>query len=263
MELEMPEGIRIDPSKVKNHLIRFIKNELEKTGFSRLVLGVSGGVDSTVVAFLSAESIGSDNVTGVILPHSESNRDSINDAEQVIKHLGINRRFVDISSMIDAYFKYYPTTDRTRRGNKIARERMSILYDISAELKALVIGTSNKSEILMGYGTIFGDLACALNPLGNLYKSQVRQLAFYLRVSTQIIAKPPSADLWKGQTDESELGLTYEMLDAFLYYLVEQNYTDKMLLEKGFSSDFIKTVKDKISKNEFKRSMPKIADLPG
>lgn len=262
MELNIPVGLKIDPGKVKNYLVRFIQNELERAGFSRLVLGVSGGVDSTVVAFLSAEAIGSDNVTGVILPYSESNQDNINDAEQIIKHLGINRRFVDISPMIDTYFKEHPTSDHTRRGNKIARERMSILYDISAELRALVIGTSNKSEILMGYGTIFGDLACALNPLGNLYKNQVRQLAFYLKVPDKIIAKPPSADLWKGQTDEGELGLTYEMLDAFLYYLVEQDYTDKMLQAKGFSSEFIRAVKDRIARNEFKRSLPKFADLP-
>ena len=261
MEINMPEGLRISPEIVKNHLVHFIRNELKKAGFNRLVLGVSGGLDSTVVAFLSAEAIGAVNVTGVILPYSESNRENINDAEQVIKKLKINRRFVDITPMIDAYFINHPTTDRNRRGNKIARERMSILYDISAELKALVIGTSNKSEILMGYGTLFGDLACALNPLGNLYKTQVRQLAIYLSVPDRIIDKPPSADLWKGQTDEGELGLTYEKLDTFLYYLIEQDYTDRMLQKKGFSSDFIKTVKDKIARNAFKRSLPKIADV--
>lgn len=262
MEIKVPEGLKVDPEKIKNHLVHFIQDELKKAGFSRLVLGISGGLDSTVVAFLSAEAIGSDNVTGVILPYSESNPENIDDAEQIIKQLRINRRFVDTTPMIDAYFKNHPATDRNRKGNKIARERMSILYDISAELKALVIGTSNKSEILMGYGTLFGDLACALNPLGNLYKTQVRQLAFYLKVTDQIIAKPPSADLWKGQTDEGELGLTYEKLDTFLYYLIEQDYTDKMLQEKGFSSDFIKTVKDKIARNAFKRSLPKIADVP-
>ena len=263
-----PEGLMIEPEKLIKHLVRFIGDELAKAGFAKLVLGVSGGIDSAVVADLAARAAGRDNVTGAILPYSGSNPDNIIDAEIVIENLKLNRRYVDITPMIDAYFDNHPTDDLNRRGNKMARERMSILYDISAELKALVIGTSNKSEIMMGYGTLYGDLACAFNPLGSLYKTQVRQLAKYLQTPAQIIDKPPSADLWLGQTDEGELGLTYEMLDIFLYYLIEEKYNDQQLMNQGFTGEFIKKIKRKIKDNEFKGRQPKIASssaqtLPG
>jgi len=262
MEFATPDGLKINPEKIKKHLINFIKLELKKAGFSKLVLGISGGLDSTIVAFLSAEAITPKNVTGAILPYSSSAPDSIQDAELIIKILGISRRYVEITPMVDAYFGKFPTSDLTRRGNKMARERMSVLYDVSAELKALVIGTSNKSEIKMGYGTLFGDLACALNPIGNLYKTQLRQLAQYLKIPEQIISKPPSADLWAGQTDEGELGLTYAKLDAFLYYMDDLKYTDQQLKQQGFSSDFIERVKTRIAHYEFKSRPPIIAVLP-
>jgi len=262
MEFVMPVGLDINPEKIKGHLVNFIKIELKKAGFAKLVIGLSGGLDSSIVAYLSSEAIASENVTGVILPYSSSTPESIQDAELIIKTLRINRRSVEISPMVDAYFRIHPTSDLTRRGNKMARERMSVLYDISAELGALVIGTSNKSEIKMGYGTLFGDLACAINPIGNLYKTQLRQLAKYLKIPEQIISKPPSADLWQGQTDEGELGLTYAKLDAFLYYLDDMKFTDQQLQQQGFSSDFIEYVKTKIARNEFKGRPPVIASLP-
>jgi len=263
MELKIPDGLRISPERLTGHLVRFIKKELESSGLSKLVLGVSGGIDSTVVAYLSAAAIGPANVTGVVLPYAQSNPDNIKDAEMVISRLGLNRRHVDITPMIDAYFKDHPSDDLTRRGNKMARERMSILYDISAELGALVIGTSNKSEILMGYGTLFGDLACALNPLGNLYKTQLRQLAEHLGVPPRVMGKAPSADLWAGQTDEGELGLTYEMLDILLYQMVDRRLDSRKLEKLGFAADLIQRVRDKIARNEFKRRLPRLADLPG
>jgi len=263
METDIPDGLQINPKKLEKHLVRFISNELEKAGFSRLVLGISGGIDSAVVAYLSARAVKPDNVTGVIMPYSGSNPDNIKDAEVVIETLGINRRYVDITPMIDAYFENFPTDDRNRKGNKMARERMSVLYDISAELGALVVGTSNKSEIMMGYGTLYGDLACAFNPLGGLYKTQLRQLAKYLNIPARIISKPPSADLWQGQTDEDELGLTYEKLDTLLYFMAEENYDDRQLAKLGFSGECVKSVKTKIAQNEFKRHLPKIADLNG
>ena len=187
---------------------------------------------------------------------------NIDDAEMVIKSLKINRRLVDISPMVDVYFADHPTDDLNRRGNKMARERMSVLYDISAEIGALVIGTSNKSEIKMGYGTLFGDLACAINPLGNLYKIQLRQLATHLGVPERILAKPPSADLWQGQTDEGELGLTYKNLDTLLYYMEDLNYDEGKLEELGFPPDLMKKVKSRIKANTFKGRLPIIADLP-
>ncbi|MCD6162024.1 MAG: NAD+ synthase [candidate division Zixibacteria bacterium] len=255
--------LNIDSEKAKKHLIEFINAELDKAGFSKLVLGISGGIDSAVVAYLSVESIGADNVTGVILPYAASDPDNIKDAEAIIKTLGINRRYVDITPMVDAYFDKFPTDDNNRRGNKMARERMSVLFDISAELEALVIGTSNKSEIMVGYGTLYGDLACAFNPLGNFYKTQIRQLAGCLGIAENIINKPPSADLWQGQTDEGELGITYEKLDRFLYYYIDKNYSEQQLLQQDFTANVINLIKTKITRNEFKRRLPKIAPFTG
>jgi len=255
------EGLKIDQQKIAEHLVRFIRRELEAAGFERLVLGISGGIDSTVVASLSARAVGAVNVTGIIMPYSSSNPDNMRDAENVIKELGIDRRFVDITPMIDAFFDKHPTDDLNRRGNKMARERMSILYDLSAEIGALVIGTSNRSEILMGYGTLFGDLACAFNPLGNLYKTQVRQLARYLEIPERIIAKAPSADLWQGQTDEDELGITYESLDAILYHKIDNKCSQVELEKLGYSPEQVKYVEDRIEKNRLKGWMPKFAEL--
>ena len=262
MNIELPEQIHIDTAKISKHLITFIKNQLTSTGYDKLVLGISGGLDSAVVAYLSSEAIGNRNITGVILPYASSDSANIEDARLNIEQLGINRRYVDISPMIDIYFKHNPTEDKNRRGNKMARERMSILYDISAEIGALVIGTSNKSEIMMGYGTLYGDLACALNPIGNLYKTQVRQLATYLGVPERIIAKPPSADLWAGQTDEGELGISYEILDAFLFYYDNLGYDDTKLQQAGFDKSLITNLKSRIAKNRFKGRLPVFADLP-
>ena len=262
MQIDLPSGLNIDCDKVQKHLIGFIQYILNKARLDKLVIGVSGGVDSALVAFLAVAAIGKDKVTGVILPYKTSAKENIEDAELVIKTLGIARRYVEISPMVDAYFAAHPTTDRNRMGNKMARERMSVLYDISAELGALVIGTSNKSEIMMGYGTLFGDLACALNPLGNMYKTQVRQLAGYVGVPERIITKAPSADLWVGQTDEGELGITYELLDTFLYYYDDKNYSDDKLKELGFTAETIEHVKTTIAKNKFKGQPTTIADMP-
>ncbi len=262
MKIDSPDGIKINEEKITNYLVGFIRDNLNKTGFSKLVLGVSGGIDSAVSAFLAEKAIGASNVTGVILPYKTSNYENISDAGIIIDKLGFAKRVVDISPMVDAYFEAHPTDDNNRRGNKMARERMSVLYDISAELGALVIGTSNKSEIMMGYGTLFGDLACAMNPLGNLYKTQIRQLAKYLGIPENIITKPPSADLWAGQTDEGELGISYELLDTFLYYYDDCHYGDDKLIELGFTPDIIEHIKTTIAKNRFKASPTVIAELP-
>jgi NAD+ synthase len=259
---DIPAELKIDGGLLEGHLIKFIKKELAQAGFGKLIVGLSGGVDSSVVAYLSAKAIGAGNVTAVLLPYRESNPDSLRDAELVIKELGVNRKLVDITPMVDAFFKTIVTSDPVRRGNKMARERMCVLYDISAELKALVIGTSNKSECLMGYGTLYGDLACALNPLGNLYKTHVYQLAAHLGVPAQIINKAPSADLWPGQTDEAELGITYKELDLFLYYCIDHAYDDSRLKQKGYDQKLIDSIRLRIKANEFKGRLPKIAELP-
>ena len=233
-----------------------MKDEKQKA-----VVLLSGGLDSATVAFLSAEAVGSDSVFGVIMPYRESDPENLKDAEEVISATGIKKQVVEITPQVEPYFQKFPDADKIRRGNKMARERMSILYDISAAEKALVIGTSNKTEILLGYGTIFGDLACAINPLGDLYKTQVRILARHLKVPERIIAKPPSADLYVGQSDEGDFGFTYEDVDRLLYLLVDQRYSPARCEKEGFDQTLIRKVIDMIIKNQFKRSGPIIAKL--
>jgi NAD+ synthase len=242
-------------------LTTFIKDELAKPGFSHLILGLSGGLDSTVVAYLCRETIGKENVIAAVMPYKSSNPDNIRDAYEVIEELGIKKYEIDITPQIDDYFAKFPDANRDRRGNKMARERMSILYDISAKERALVIGTSNKTEILLGYGTIFGDLACAINPIGDLYKTQVRILAKHLGVAQKIIDKPPSADLFVGQTDEGDYGFTYKDVDGLLYLLVDERFSPAQAEKAGYSKSLIDRVINMIIINQFKRSTPIIAKL--
>ncbi len=259
--MDRPQKPDLDAETATSVLIDFIRDELSKAGFERLVVGVSGGLDSATVTFLSVRAIGSQNVVGVILPYKDSNPGNIEDAEDVISRTEVQKYVVDITPQVDPYFAKFPEADKNRRGNKMARERMSILYDLSAAEKALVIGTSNKSEILLGYGTIFGDLACAINPLGDLYKTQVRILARHLGVPEKIIAKPPSADLYVGQSDEGEFGFTYEDVDRLLYLLVDEQYTPDQCEKEGFDKKLINKVIDMMIKNQFKISAPVIARL--
>jgi NAD+ synthase len=242
-------------------LIEFIKHELSETGLSRLVLGISGGVDSALVAYLSVRAVGPENLVGVILPYKSSNPENEKDADMLIKHLGLKKYRVDITPQVDIYFERFPDADNTRRGNKMARERMSVLYDISALENAVVIGTSNKSEIFLGYGTIFGDLACAFNPLSDLYKTQIRALARHMGVPDNIIGKTPSADLFSGQTDEGDFGFSYEDVDRLLHLLVERGLSPAQCEEEGFDRTMIRKVIQMMIANEFKRESTPIAKL--
>lgn len=251
----------LDTKKLSKILVAFIKNYCSKSGFKNVVLGLSGGLDSAVVAYLACRALGRRNILALILPYKDSNPGSIRDAQKIAKTLGIRSKLVDITPMIDAYYKRFPDRNRIRKGNKLARERMSILYDFSAREKALVIGTGNKTETLLGYCTLHGDAAYALNPVGDLYKSQVRLLAKELGVPQKIIDKTPSADLWKGQTDEKELGATYQQLDRFLYYLVDKKYSPAKLKRLGYKSQFIRKIVGIMKRNEFKRRPPEIAEI--
>ncbi|MDQ6714375.1 MAG: NAD+ synthase [Candidatus Dormibacteraeota bacterium] len=253
--------LRINPELVRRILVGFIRNEVRKVGFERVVLGLSGGVDSSLVAALAAEALGADNVLALIMPYKTSDPKSKSDALQVVKQLGIHQLEIDISPQIDTYFSRFPEADQKRRGNKMARERMSILYDQSWAWRALVIGTSNKTELLLGYGTIYGDMASAINPLGDLYKTQVWQLADALGVPTSIVQKAPSADLWAGQSDETELGFQYRMIDQLLYYLVERRYSVEELKQLAFDEAFIKDIVRRVRENQYKRRLPVIAKL--
>jgi NAD+ synthase len=247
---------------VRRILTGFIDNEVRKAGFARVVLGLSGGVDSALAAYLAAEALGPDSVTALVMPYRSSNPESAAHAGLVIKALGIPSLTVDITPMVDAYFALFPDADMVRRGNKMARERMTILFDHSAGQQALVLGTSNKTELLLGYGTLYGDMASALNPLGDLYKTQVRQLARHLGVPAVIVDKQPSADLWAGQTDEAELGFTYEEVDRVLYHLVDCRYEVADLVAQGtYSEEFIRAVYRKVQGSQYKRRLPVIAKI--
>jgi NAD+ synthase len=200
-------------------------------------------------------------VLGVIMPYRLSDPKSRSDALDVIKQLGIEQLEIDISPQVDAYFAPFPDADQKRRGNKMARERMTILYDQSSAWRALVIGTSNKTELLLGYGTIYGDMASAINPIGDLYKTQVWQLADAVGVPTAIVQKAPSADLWAGQSDETELGFQYRMIDQLLYYLVDRRYSIEELKRQGFDQAFITDIVRRVRENQYKRRLPVIAKL--
>jgi NAD+ synthase len=242
-------------------LTGFIRNEVQKTGMTRVVVGLSGGVDSALSAILAAEALGAKNVLAVLMPYKSSNPDSLEHAEMVVRKSSLESLVVDITPQTDAYFDRFPDADARRRGNKMARERMTILYDQSVRWNGLVIGTSNKTELLLGYGTLYGDMASAINPLGDLYKTQVWALAEAIGVPQAIVVKEPSADLWAGQTDEGELGFTYREVDKLLYLMVDQRCTTPELLAAGFSQRFVDEVARRIMTSQFKRRLPVIAKV--
>lgn len=244
-------------------LVNFLRAETARFGIKRLVIGLSGGIDSTVAAYLAAEALGPKNVLGLLMPYKTSSPDSVKDALAAVKALKIKSMIINLTGAVDALAENDPDIlkNKVRFGNIMARMRMICLYDQSNEFKALVLGTGNKTEILLGYTTLYGDSASAINPLGDLYKTQVWQLAELLKCPKQIIKKKPSADLWKGQTDEGELGFTYKQADELLYYMIDQRYSDSELMDLGFKADFIKVVKRLIQRNQFKRVPPIIAKV--
>ncbi|GGE18852.1 NH(3)-dependent NAD(+) synthetase [Marinithermofilum abyssi] len=256
--LEKAPYLRVDEEVIVRLLTTALKEEVEKAGIEHVVIGLSGGLDSALALYLCVEAFGKDRVLAVRMPYKTSSASSLEDAQAAIDDTGVESLTVEITPQVDAYFERFPDASPLRRGNKMARERMSILYDLSAARRALVIGTSNKSELLLGYGTQFGDLGSAVNPLGDLYKTQVRQLAAYMKVPESIIAKPPSADLWEDQTDEKELGFTYFDVDRLLYFLVDQRYDRDKCIAQGFDPEFVDGVARRIQINQYKRRTPVI-----
>ena len=255
-------NLQLNCETVRKVLVGFIENEVRKAGFERVVVGLSGGVDSSLSAYLAAEALGPQNVWAILMPYRTSNPESAEHATLVVQALRINSLTVDITPMVEAYFAVFPDADQVRRGNKMARERMTILFDHSARLRALVLGTSNKTELLLGYGTLHGDMASAVNPLGDLYKTQIRQLARHMQLPTVIVEKQPSADLWVGQTDEAELGFTYEEVDRVLHLLVDQRCEVADLIgEEAFDEKFVGAVSHKIQASQYKRRLPVIAKI--
>ena len=244
---------------IKQNLISFLKEEVLKTGLKKITLGLSGGLDSAVVAVLCKE-VFDDNLNCVLMPSQFSSKASIDDAVELCKNFNIKYEIVSIEPMLSAYLKNMQESS-LRIGNFSARLRMSVLYDISARENSLVVGTSNKSELLLGYGTIFGDLACALNPIGNIYKSDLFEFAKYLGVNDSIVNKAPSADFFEGQSDEADLGYSYAKIDSLLKKMIDENRRNDELLDFGFEDEFIEDIKKRVKINEFKRKLPIIAKI--
>ena len=253
--------LNINSPLAKKILAAFIRSEITRAGFSRAVIGLSGGIDSALSCYLAAEALGPENVLAVRMPYATSSQDSLDHAQLVIDDLGIPSLTIPITEMVDPLFARLPEMSNMRKGNVMARARMIVLYDQSEAFGGLVVGTGNKTELLLGYSTLYGDSACALNPIGDLYKTQVRQLARDLGVPAEIVEKAPSADLWAGQTDEDELGFTYEQADQLLYLLVDERYRPEDLVEAGFPEKFVQTVIARVRRNQFKRVLPPIAKL--
>jgi len=258
---ELPDELAIDASVARRVIAGFIRGQLRQAGFERAVVGLSGGIDSALVAYLVAEAIGADHLLAVLMPYRTSSPASRADAEEVVRRLGSASEVVDITPMVDGFFGPQPDASDIRRGNFMARTRMAVLYDRSVTWGGLVVGTSNKTEALIGYTTIFGDAASALNPIGDLYKSQVRQVAADIGVPEEIIRKAPSADLWPDQTDEVEGGFTYPQLDRLLFWMIDRRRSDAELAEMGFDPATVARVGRMVAGSEFKRQVPPIAKL--
>lgn len=242
-------------------LTGFIKSEVTRMGFTRAIVNLSGGLDSALSCALAAEALGPENVLALRLPYRTSSPDSLAHAQLVIDQFRVQSETIDITGTVDPLIDSDPDMSDKRKGNIMARARMIALYDRSELFRALPIGTSNKTEILLGYTTMWGDMASAINPIGDLYKTQVRQLSRALQIPSVIIDKPPSADLWAGQTDEGELGFTYEEVDKLLFLLVDQRYSAQECVEEGFDEKFVDSVLTRVRRNQFKRMMPPIAKV--
>jgi NAD+ synthase len=275
LPFELPEELRIDTDVARRVIAGFIRGQLRQAGFERAVLGLSGGIDSALVAYLVAEAIGAEQLLCLMLPYRTSSPASRADAEEVVARLGCASRLVDISPIVDGYFGTEVdgvgapgaggadalAASTLRRGNFMARARMMVLYDASVSWGGFVVGTGNKTESLIGYTTLFGDSACAFNPVGDLYKTQVRELSLAVGVPDTIVRKAPSADLWPGQTDETEAGFTYHELDRLLFWMIDRRRSTAELAALGFDEAVVARIERMVAGSEFKRQVPPVAKL--
>jgi len=259
--LDISCRLLLNPEVTRQVLVAFLRREIGRFGFQKAVLGLSGGLDSSLACFLAAEALGAENVLALFLPYRTSVPESAEHARLVVQQTGVRTQEIDITPMVDPYLEQYPQMGNVRRGNVMARMRMIVWYDQSVQWNGLVVGTSNKTELLLGYGTLFGDMASAVNPLGDLYKTQVRQMARAVGIPEAIVQKAPSADLWLGQTDEGELGFTYAEVDKLLYLLVDERYTPQEAIAAGFEARFVAAVLRKVRTSQFKRMPPIIAKV--
>ncbi|CAA9335876.1 MAG: NAD synthetase, partial [uncultured Gemmatimonadaceae bacterium] len=255
-----PPPLEIDAPMVERWLVTFIRDELARRGFTRAVLGLSGGVDSAVTAFLAARALGPENVVAIRLPYRTSSRESLEHAHLVAQALGIEERTLDISAAVDGYLAQEPDADAARRGNVMARTRMIAVFDLSAKHQALPLGTGNKTERLFGYFTWHADDSPPVNPLGDLFKSQVWALARHLGVPEVVVGKPASADLIQGQTDEGDFGISYARADVLLNWLLS-GYTPADLVARGFDAAEVELVRRRLEGTHWKRKLPTVAML--
>ncbi len=254
-------NLNINTALARRILVSFVHDEIVRTGLKRAVVALSGGIDSALTCLLAVEALGPENVLAVRMPYATSSPESLSHAALVVAQTGVECETFEITGMVEPLLATLPPEANQRAGNVMARARMIVVYDRSAATNALVVGTGNKTEILLGYTTLYGDSASALNPLGDLYKTQVRQLAAALNMPQPILDKAPSADLWEGQTDEGELGFTYAHVDQLLYLLIDQRYTPAEAIEAGFEPAFVERVTTRVRQNQFKRMLPVIAKL--
>jgi len=268
---ELPVELAIDTDVARRVIGEFIRSQLRQAGFERTVIALSGGIDSALVAYLVVEAIGATNLHAVLMPYRSSAPTSRAHAETVVESLGCSSEVVEITPMVDGYFGTESATGAAgrggleasslRRGNFAARMRMAVAYDRSVTFGGLVVGTGNKTESLIGYTTLFGDSACAFNPIGDLYKSQVRQMAVAVGVPDAIVRKAPSADLWPGQTDEGEGEFSYPVLDRLLFWRIDKRRSVDEMVALGFSAEMVERVDRMVAGAEFKRQVPPIAKL--
>lgn len=253
MELNLP--------LVKEILVNFIKEETHKVGLHKVVVGLSGGIDSALSAALASFAFGGENVHAIALPYKKSSPESFEDAKAVAEKFNLNFETINITPFADGYINSFSDMNKLRMGNVMARMRMITLFDMSAKYGGIVLGTSNKTELMLGYGTWYGDLASAINPIGDLYKTQVWKLSEYLEIPEKVIKKQPTADLWEDQTDEKELGFTYDEVDKLLFAMIDERRSGNELVSMGFSEDFIEKISERVRRNQFKRQLPVIAKL--
>jgi NAD+ synthase len=255
--------LNIAPQLTERVLVQFVHNEVTKTGFKKAVLGLSGGIDSALSCYLAVKALGADNVLAIRMPYQASSQGSLDHAQLIIDDLGMPSETVDITPMVEPLFAVSAGISAHRKGNIMSRQRMNILFDRSMAFGGLVIGTSNKTELLLGYGTIFGDLASAVNPIGDLYKTQVRQLSAHMGIPKPILDKAPSADLIPDQTDEDDFGFTYEEVDRLLYLMIDERYTPEEVVKEGFNPEMVKKVQGMVKRSHYKREMPVIPKISG
>ena len=260
-ERGVAERLAIQPTLTRRLLVEFIRNETRKFGFNRVVLGLSGGIDSALAATLAAEALGPENVVALMLPYKTSSPESEEHARLLIEQLGLPHDKIDITPMAEPFFSNYDDMSNLRRGNALARLRMIAVFDRSYVEKALVLGTSNKTEYLLGYTTWYGDSAASIQPLGDLYKTQVRALSNAIGVPAPILEKKPSADLWPGQTDEAEMGLEYDIVDQVLYLLVDERLDPERIVSLGFDAKLVERTVRTVRNMQYKRMTPIIAKV--